>query len=150
MSYQGKLNSYIERVQQRLRLGASVRGAAMLTAAALITTVVLVVILNAFGFPKHGLPGARAALIILLAVTARGGVEGVRITRAAVGWALATAVMDTSGNLLFIAATRAGRGSCRTRRCRRRAVGTCAPTRRTSSGSRESWPGNPRACRALS
>ena len=70
MSYQGKLNSYIERVQQRLRLGASVRGAAMLTAAALITTVVLVVILNAFGFPKHGLPGARAALIALLAVTA--------------------------------------------------------------------------------
>ena len=70
MSYQGKLNSYIEQVQQRLKLGASLRGAAMLTAAALITTVVLVVILNSFGFPKHGLPGARAALIVLLAGTA--------------------------------------------------------------------------------
>lgn len=33
----------------------------------------------------------------------------VRITRAAVGWALATALLDTSGNLLFVAATRAGR-----------------------------------------
>lgn len=31
------------------------------------------------------------------------------LTRTAVGWALATAVLDTSGNLLFIAATRAGR-----------------------------------------
>ena len=29
--------------------------------------------------------------------------------RRAVGWALATAVLDTSGNLLFVAATRAGR-----------------------------------------
>lgn len=32
-----------------------------------------------------------------------------RLTRIAIRWALATAVMDTSGNLLFIAATRAGR-----------------------------------------
>jgi drug/metabolite transporter (DMT)-like permease len=29
--------------------------------------------------------------------------------RRAVGWALATALLDTSGNLLFVAATRAGR-----------------------------------------
>lgn len=34
---------------------------------------------------------------------------GVRITRGAVGWALATALLDTSGNLMFVAATRAGR-----------------------------------------
>jgi drug/metabolite transporter (DMT)-like permease len=32
-----------------------------------------------------------------------------RLTRIAVRWALTTAVLDTSGNLLFIAATRAGR-----------------------------------------
>jgi drug/metabolite transporter (DMT)-like permease len=31
------------------------------------------------------------------------------LTRAAVAWALGTALLDTSGNLLFIAATRAGR-----------------------------------------
>ena len=35
--------------------------------------------------------------------------KAVRITRGAVGWALATALLDTSGNLLFVAATRAGR-----------------------------------------
>ncbi len=32
-----------------------------------------------------------------------------RLTRTAVRWALTTALLDTSGNLLFIAATRAGR-----------------------------------------
>ena len=33
----------------------------------------------------------------------------VRLNRTIVGWALATALLDTSGNLLFVAATRAGR-----------------------------------------
>jgi drug/metabolite transporter (DMT)-like permease len=33
----------------------------------------------------------------------------VRLTRQAAGWALSTALLDTSGNLLFLAATRAGR-----------------------------------------
>ena len=32
-----------------------------------------------------------------------------RLNRTAVGWALATALLDTSGNLLFVAAARAGR-----------------------------------------
>jgi drug/metabolite transporter (DMT)-like permease len=31
------------------------------------------------------------------------------LSRRAAGWALGTAVLDTSGNMLFIAATRAGR-----------------------------------------
>ena len=33
----------------------------------------------------------------------------IRLGRKTVGWALATALLDTSGNLLFVAATRAGR-----------------------------------------
>jgi drug/metabolite transporter (DMT)-like permease len=37
------------------------------------------------------------------------GAERVRLTRVVVGWALGAVVLDTSGNLLFIAATRAGR-----------------------------------------
>jgi drug/metabolite transporter (DMT)-like permease len=36
-------------------------------------------------------------------------VEPAKFGRRAVGWALATALLDTSGNLLFVAATRAGR-----------------------------------------
>ena len=40
----------------------------------------------------------------------RGGAgETVRLTRTVVAWALGTVLLDTSGNLLFIAATRAGR-----------------------------------------
>jgi drug/metabolite transporter (DMT)-like permease len=35
--------------------------------------------------------------------------EPVKLGRRALGWALSTALLDTSGNLLFIAATRAGR-----------------------------------------
>jgi drug/metabolite transporter (DMT)-like permease len=53
-------------------------------------------------------------LLGLLVKERRGGCpEGpgaqVRIGRGAVMWSLGTAVMDTSGNLLYIAATRAGR-----------------------------------------
>jgi EamA domain-containing membrane protein RarD len=40
---------------------------------------------------------------------AKTGAALVRLNRTAVGWALATALLDTSGNLLFVAATRAGR-----------------------------------------
>jgi drug/metabolite transporter (DMT)-like permease len=36
-------------------------------------------------------------------------VAGGRLTRLAISWALGAALLDTSGNLLFIAATRAGR-----------------------------------------
>ena len=40
----------------------------------------------------------------------RGGAgERVRMTRTVVAWALGAVLLDTSGNLLFIAATRAGR-----------------------------------------
>ena len=45
--------------------------------------------------------------VILLGLWGRGGEA--RVTRQVVGWVLGTALMDTSGNLLFIAATRMGR-----------------------------------------
>lgn len=48
--------------------------------------------------------------VMLLALRSQSGGEArVRLTRQAVGWALSTALLDTSGNLLFLAATRAGR-----------------------------------------
>ena len=40
---------------------------------------------------------------------ARAGETKFRLTRVAVGWAMGAVVLDTSGNLLFIMATRAGR-----------------------------------------
>ena len=48
-------------------------------------------------------------ILVGMALRGRRGEARARMTRAAVGWALAAAVLDTSGNLLFIAATRAGR-----------------------------------------
>jgi len=42
-------------------------------------------------------------------VPVKAGEPNVRLGRRAAGWALGTALLDTSGNLLFIAATRAGR-----------------------------------------
>ena len=47
--------------------------------------------------------------IILLVLTLRGEAKKVIVSRTAVGWVLLTALLDTSGNLLFVAATRMGR-----------------------------------------
>jgi uncharacterized membrane protein len=48
--------------------------------------------------------------VMLLGLRLRGaGGLRVRVGRRVVGWAMATALLDTSGNLLFLAATRAGR-----------------------------------------
>ena len=43
-----------------------------------------------------------------MALKTRGG-EGIRLSRPAVMWAMGAVLLDTTGNLLFIAATRAGR-----------------------------------------
>jgi hypothetical protein len=69
-SNRDKLNLYIHQLHQRLRLGASLRGVAILTATALITTIFLVLILNVFAFPVRGLTGARSLLLIAIAVAA--------------------------------------------------------------------------------
>jgi len=47
--------------------------------------------------------------LMLLGLGMRGGQPRVTIGRRVVGWAMATALLDTSGNLLFLSATRAGR-----------------------------------------
>jgi len=55
--------------------------------------------------------GSLSVCSLLLVGTALrdGGGAKIRMTRTVVGWAAATALLDTSGNLLFITATRAGR-----------------------------------------
>ncbi len=48
--------------------------------------------------------------LLIAGMALRGGAgERIRLGRAAVAWALGAVLLDTSGNLLFIAATRAGR-----------------------------------------
>ncbi len=82
-SNRDKLNLYIRQLQQRLRLGASLRGVAILLATALITTIFLVLILNAFAFPVRGLTGARSLLLLVLALAAAFGLAlpMLRLTR---------------------------------------------------------------------
>jgi hypothetical protein len=86
MSKRNELNSYIARLQQRLRLGAWLRGAAIFTGTALIVTVALVLLLNHYAFPAHGVTGARLALLGALAGVAGFGIvlPLVRLTRARV------------------------------------------------------------------
>jgi hypothetical protein len=82
-SNQDKLNLYIRQLHQRLRLGVSLRGVAILLATALITTIFLVLILNAFAFPVRGLMGARSLLLVILGVAAAFGLAlpVLRLTR---------------------------------------------------------------------
>lgn len=66
MSMRERLSSYIAQLERRLRLGAILRGAAILTSAALAATVVLVLISNAFAFSRGSLAGSRVVLLFVL------------------------------------------------------------------------------------
>ena len=70
MSHQAELNSYIARLVQRLRLLASLRGAAIFTGTALLVTVALVLVLNKYAFPTGGVTVSRYALVLALAAAA--------------------------------------------------------------------------------
>jgi hypothetical protein len=70
MSRREQLNLYIEQVQQRLRLDAGVRGAAVVGAVALVATVLLTLALNAYAFPEHALTPARLVLLATVAAAA--------------------------------------------------------------------------------
>ncbi|MFP5250307.1 MAG: hypothetical protein ACLGP3_10840, partial [Acidobacteriota bacterium] len=70
MNPSSELHSYILQMQQRLRLGVWLRGAAIFTAAALGVTLALVLILNRFAFPIHATILARWVLIGSLAAAA--------------------------------------------------------------------------------
>ena len=70
MSRREQLNRYIAQVQQRLRLDAGVRGAAVVAAAALVATVLLTLILNHYAFPEHALTPARLVLLAIVCAAA--------------------------------------------------------------------------------
>jgi hypothetical protein len=68
MSKRDQLDSYLKRLQQRLRLDALLRGAAILTSVALGTTIILVLVTNALAFSQGSLTSARAVLFLAVAV----------------------------------------------------------------------------------
>jgi hypothetical protein len=74
MSIRDQLNSYIRRLEKRLRLGALLRGAAILTSVALAATVVLVLITNAFAFSRWSITSARVVLLFALALAVSFGI----------------------------------------------------------------------------
>ena len=67
MTAREQLNAYVAQLERRLRFRAILRGAAVLALSALVTTLVLVLITNAFAFSKASLTGARAVLFVILA-----------------------------------------------------------------------------------
>jgi hypothetical protein len=83
MSNHSELSSYIVKLQKRLRLGAWLRGAAIFAGTALIVTVLLVLLLNRFAFPAHGVTAARLTIFVALAAVAVFGIAVplVRVTR---------------------------------------------------------------------
>ncbi|MGC2768696.1 MAG: hypothetical protein WB607_24550 [Candidatus Acidiferrum sp.] len=87
MSNRNELNSYVSRLQQRLRLGAWLRGAAIFTSTALLVTVLLVLLLNRFAFPAHGVNAARVVIFAALAAAAALGLA-LPLVRATRAWAV--------------------------------------------------------------
>jgi hypothetical protein len=69
-----QLNGYLQSIERRLRLLAISRGAALLTLVALVTTVVLVLAANRFGFSERSLWMARTVLGLSLAAAISWGV----------------------------------------------------------------------------
>jgi hypothetical protein len=74
MSYRDELDSYIARLQRRLRLGAWLRGAAIFAVTALIVTVSLALVLNRFAFPAQGVVLSRFMILAALALAAVFGI----------------------------------------------------------------------------
>ena len=70
MSKREQLNLYIRQIQQGLRLSASVRGAAILAITAIVATVLITLVLNAYAFPDHGITPARLVLLFLMIAAA--------------------------------------------------------------------------------
>ena len=70
MSSRSQLEAYIKQIEGRLRLGAWMRGGAILTSVALAATVLLVLATNALAFSPISVTGARIVLFIALAFAA--------------------------------------------------------------------------------
>src|SRR6202041_582329 len=73
MSFREQLQAYIAQLEQRLRWSTLLRGLAIVTASALLATVVLVAIANALAFSNGSVTGARFGLILILVVAVAAG-----------------------------------------------------------------------------
>jgi hypothetical protein len=67
MNARNELNFYITQLERRLRLNSLMRGAAILIATALVTTIVLVWAANRLAFSRPSMAGSRVVLFVALA-----------------------------------------------------------------------------------
>src|SRR5688572_4904753 len=67
MNTRDQLNDYLKRLEGRLRLGALARGIAVVCGAALVATLALALVTNAFAFSEGSVSTARIALFLALA-----------------------------------------------------------------------------------
>src|SRR6266540_2874082 len=68
-----RLSEYLRSIEKRLRVLAWTRGAAIAAGAALVATVILVMIANAYAFSSGSLLASRTALFLALALALGGG-----------------------------------------------------------------------------
>lgn len=105
MTARDQLNSYIGRIERRLRLGAVVRGAAILATAALAATLLLVLIANAFAFASWSVISARFVLfcVIVYAATFAVALPLLRLNRRRAAASAETAFPDFKQRLVTFA-----------------------------------------------
>src|SRR2546426_4906114 len=68
-----RLSEYLRSIEKRLRVLAWTRGAAVAAGAALISTVILVLIANSYAFSSNSLQASRTVLFLALALALGGG-----------------------------------------------------------------------------
>jgi hypothetical protein len=100
-----QLDTYLAQLQRRLRIRATLRGAAILASSALVTTVVLVLIANALAFSGASMSGARVVLFLVIATcTAFSCVLPLlRLNRRKSAWEAEAAVPDFKQRLVTLA-----------------------------------------------
>jgi hypothetical protein len=109
-----QLESYLERMQRRLRVRTVLRGAAILASSALVTTVILVLIANALAFSGASVTGARIVLYLVIAacIAFGGAVPLMRLDRRRSAWEAEAFVPEFGQRLITVAERdRAGEGA---------------------------------------
>jgi hypothetical protein len=100
-----QLDTYLEQLQRRLRLGAILRGAAILASSALVTTIVLVLIANALAFSGASMTSARIVLYLVVAACVAFGcvLPFLRLNRRRSAWEAEALVPDFEQRLVTLA-----------------------------------------------
>ena len=100
-----QLDTYLAQLQRRLRIRATLRGAAILASSALVTTVVLVLIANALAFSGASMSGARIVLFLVIAACVAFScvLPLLRLNRRRSAWEAEAAVPDFKQRLITLA-----------------------------------------------